>query len=231
MPAQTVIKLRRSTAAQWVTANPVLGSGEPGFESDTNKLKLGDGTSTWTALGYSSGGGGVAISDTAPTDTEATPLWWDSSDGTLYIYYDGFWVEAVTGIVGPTGATGASGVVAATSPVTYDAGTQTVGIDLSDYTPKTSTVSAKTSAYTLALGDKSNLITASGTFTITIPSATFSAGDRVDFVNIGAGVITFAGSGVTVNSVDDALTIDTQWAGATFFFTSASSGVLIGKLA
>jgi hypothetical protein len=91
----------------------VLGSGEPGFESDTNKLKLGDGTSTWTALGYSSGGGGVAISDTAPTDTEATPLWWDSSDGTLYIYYDGFWVEAVTGIVGPTGPAGQDGAVLA----------------------------------------------------------------------------------------------------------------------
>jgi hypothetical protein len=94
-----------------------------------------------------------------------------------------------------------------------------------------SEVSAKTSAYTLLATDKNNLITASGTFTITIPSATFAAGDRVDFVNIGTGVITFAGSGVTVNSVEAALTIDTQWAGATFFFTSASAGVLIGKLA
>jgi hypothetical protein len=92
-------------------------------------------------------------------------------------------------------------------------------------------VLAKTAAYTLLSSDTSNLITASGTFTITIPSATFSAGDRVDFINIGTGIITFAGSGVTVNSVDAALTIDTQWAGATFFFTSASAGVLIGKLA
>ena len=92
-------------------------------------------------------------------------------------------------------------------------------------------VTAKTSAYTLLATDKSNLITASGTFTITIPSATFSAGDRVDFINIGTGIITFAGSGVTVNSVDAALTIDTQWIGATFVFTSASAGILIGKLA
>lgn len=116
MPAQTVIKLRRSTAAQWATANPVLGSGEPGFESDTNKLKLGDGTSTWTALGYSSGGGGVAISDTAPTDTEATPLWWDSTDGTFYIYYDGFWIEAVTGSAGPAGSTGPTGSTGPAGP-------------------------------------------------------------------------------------------------------------------
>jgi len=95
----------------------------------------------------------------------------------------------------------------------------------------TQTVSAKTSAYTLLVTDKNNLITASGTFEIAIPSATFAAGDRVDFINIGTGVITFSGSGVTINSVDAALTIDTQWAGATFFFTSASAGVLIGKLA
>ena len=92
-------------------------------------------------------------------------------------------------------------------------------------------VNAKTGTYTLVAGDAGEFITADGTFTITIPSGTFSAGDRVDFVNIGAGVITFAGSGVTVNSVDAALTIDTQWAGATFFFTSSSVGVLIGKLA
>jgi hypothetical protein len=95
----------------------------------------------------------------------------------------------------------------------------------------TPAVNAKTANYTLVVGDRGEFITCSGTFTLTIPSATFSAGDRIDFVNIGTGVITFAGSGVTVNSVDAAVTIDTQWAGATFFFTSASAGVLVGKLA
>lgn len=98
--------------------------------------------------------------------------------------------------------------------------------------PETTTeVIAKTSSYTLISSDRNNLITASGTFGIAIPSATFAAGDRVDFINIGTGIITFSGSGVTVNSVDAALTIDTQWAAATFFFTSASAGVLVGKLA
>ena len=79
--------------------------------------------------------------------------------------------------------------------------------------------------------DSGTMSRCDGTFTLTIPSATFAAGDRVDFVNIGTGVITFAGSGVTVNSVDAAVTIDTQWAGATFFFTSSTAGVLIGRLA
>jgi hypothetical protein len=100
--------------------------------------------------------------------------------------------------------------------------------DLAKLTPN---VNAKSANYTLVVEDRGEFITCDGTFTITIPSATFSAGDRVDFVNIGTGVITFAGSGVTVNSIDAAVTIDTQWAGATFFFTSASAGVLIGRLA
>jgi hypothetical protein len=95
----------------------------------------------------------------------------------------------------------------------------------------TPAVNAKTANYTLAIGDRGEFITCSGTFTLTIPSATFSAGDRIDFVNIGTGVITIAGSGVTVNSIDSLLTIVTQWAGATFFFTSSSAGVLIGRLA
>lgn len=46
------IKLRRGTAAQWTSANPVLAQGEAGFETDTYKLKIGNGTSTWNALTY-----------------------------------------------------------------------------------------------------------------------------------------------------------------------------------
>jgi hypothetical protein len=129
MPAQTVIKLRRDTAANWTSVDPILAAGEAGFESDSNKLKIGDGTSTWSQLSYASGGGGVAIDDTAPTDTEATPLWWDTASGTLYIYYDNYWVEAVVGVVGPQGPAGVDGVAAATLPLTYDPGTSTVGLD------------------------------------------------------------------------------------------------------
>jgi hypothetical protein len=52
MPAKTVIQLRQGTAAQWTSANPVLATGEPGFETDTNKFKLGDGTTAWASLAY-----------------------------------------------------------------------------------------------------------------------------------------------------------------------------------
>lgn len=42
------IQLRRDTAANWVSANPVLRAGEIGIETDTLKFKIGNG-STWTA--------------------------------------------------------------------------------------------------------------------------------------------------------------------------------------
>jgi len=52
---------RRDTAANWTAANPVLGAGEIGVESDTNTFKMGDGTTAWASLDYFSGGGGSEI--------------------------------------------------------------------------------------------------------------------------------------------------------------------------
>lgn len=52
MPAQTVIKLRRDTAANWTSTNPVLSLGEPGLETDTGRFKFGDGVTDWANLGY-----------------------------------------------------------------------------------------------------------------------------------------------------------------------------------
>ena len=46
------IQVRRGTASQWSTTNPVLAAGEMGVETDTNKFKFGNGTATWSALSY-----------------------------------------------------------------------------------------------------------------------------------------------------------------------------------
>ena len=48
----TQIKLRRDTSANFTSANPVLGVGEPAYETDTKKLKIGDGTTAYTQLEY-----------------------------------------------------------------------------------------------------------------------------------------------------------------------------------
>lgn len=46
------IQLRRSTAAAWSAANPILKAGEAGYEIDTRRLKIGDGATAWTMLPY-----------------------------------------------------------------------------------------------------------------------------------------------------------------------------------
>jgi len=46
------IQIRRDTAANWTSVNPTLAQGELGVETDTNKFKVGDGSTAWTGLGY-----------------------------------------------------------------------------------------------------------------------------------------------------------------------------------
>ena len=56
-----IIQLRRDTAANWTSANPVLAQGELGVETDTDKIKVGDGSTAWTSLGYLIDTGGYAL--------------------------------------------------------------------------------------------------------------------------------------------------------------------------
>ena len=46
--------IKRNTAANWTSKNPVLGAGEMGIETDTRKIKFGDGVAAWNSLGYAS---------------------------------------------------------------------------------------------------------------------------------------------------------------------------------
>lgn len=52
----TKIQLRRDTAANWSTNNPTPSAGEPCFETDTGKLKIGDGATAYNNLAYQGGG-------------------------------------------------------------------------------------------------------------------------------------------------------------------------------
>lgn len=93
----TQIQLRRGTASAWTTANPVLAVGEMGLETDTGKFKVGNGSSTWTALVYSSGPAGPtgATGLTGPTGLTGST----GATGPT----------GLTGSAGPTGAAGANG--------------------------------------------------------------------------------------------------------------------------
>jgi hypothetical protein len=70
----------------------VLSSGEIGFESDTGKFKIGDGTLEWLELKYA-GSGGATISETAPEDPDQGALWYNSTSGITSVYVDSEWIE------------------------------------------------------------------------------------------------------------------------------------------
>ena len=52
MEREYTMKFKRATGARWVQLNPILGDGEPGYEMDTGKIKVGDGVTPWTTLDY-----------------------------------------------------------------------------------------------------------------------------------------------------------------------------------
>lgn len=74
----TTIQLRRDTETRWTDVNPVLASGEPGWDTTNSELRVGNGTDVWADLAVISTGGaalttipcvvGVACSDEATTD-------------------------------------------------------------------------------------------------------------------------------------------------------------------
>lgn len=80
------------------------------------------------AVDASAGSASIEVSDTAPADPTPNMLWWDSSSGVLYIYYDNFWVEAVANVL-----SGEAININAESPLSYDPETATLSIDLSAY--------------------------------------------------------------------------------------------------
>jgi hypothetical protein len=57
------IRLRRDTSTNWSLNNPVLKVGEPGYEKDTRKLKIGDGITSWNSLPYFNSGATIDSED------------------------------------------------------------------------------------------------------------------------------------------------------------------------
>ena len=48
----SIIQIRRDTASNWSSANPTLAQGELGLETDTLKVKAGDGSTAWNSASY-----------------------------------------------------------------------------------------------------------------------------------------------------------------------------------
>jgi hypothetical protein len=67
----TRMQQRRGTASEWTAENPVLASGEFGFETDTSKFKIGDGINAWSALNHFSDASAILGAAPAALDTLA----------------------------------------------------------------------------------------------------------------------------------------------------------------
>lgn len=74
------IQFRRNTASYWTVHNPTLAVGEPVFETNSGKFKIGDGTTAWVSLPYAGGDAAGALlaalnlSDLANAATARTNL-------------------------------------------------------------------------------------------------------------------------------------------------------------
>jgi len=70
-------RVNTKTAATWTSENPVLAEGEVGHESDTGKIKVGNGSTAWSSLSYTS-----ATADTASATNFTSALQVNGSDVT-----------------------------------------------------------------------------------------------------------------------------------------------------
>lgn len=83
------IQLRRGSAANWSSTNPILAQGELGYELDTGKFKIGNGVNAWNTLGYTFGNTLSGLADVAASNPSA---------GSLLVYQTSInkWVASTT---------------------------------------------------------------------------------------------------------------------------------------
>lgn len=129
-------------------------------------------------------------------------------------------VQGVQGDAGPRGLkgdTGLQGIQGATGSAGADA-------------TLTQPIVDKSANYTIVAGDKFKLIRSTGSaITITIANV-LAVGEGIDFIQDGAGQITFAASGVSLSSADSLLKTAKQYAGATVHCVASGQYRLIGNL-
>jgi hypothetical protein len=254
------IQIRRGTAAAWTSANPTLAAGEFAIETDTDKYKIGDGSTAWTSLGYSSLPSNVLpLTGGAMTGAITTNSTFDGRD----VAADGVTADAALPRTGGamTGAITTNSTFDGVDIATRDAvltsttttanaalpkagGTLTGAVTGTDatFTGTTTTyvdvVSETGTSHTFALSDAGKYIHctgAGGNITITMPSdatTAFPIGTQMLFsCPHASNKITFAaGSSAVVTSFEDKLTLKGPDGVAGVLKWTTNSWLLFGPL-
>ena len=137
-----IIQLRRDTAANWTSVDPTLAHGEMGWEIDTGKVKIGDGTTEWTSLPY---GGIVGPQGPQGPQGDEGPQGPVGDTGP----------KGDTGDTGPKGDTGDTGPAGPTGqgvPSGGTAGQAITKIDGTNYNTQWSTLPAASTSIVLTSG-------------------------------------------------------------------------------
>jgi hypothetical protein len=202
MAVVTQIQIRRGTASQWTSTNPTLASGEQGYETDTGKMKIGNGSTAWNSLGYAiTGAVGTVTSITAGTGLSGGTI---TTTGTIAIDST---VATLTGSQTLTNKTLTTPIISSISnsgTVTLPTGSVTLAslTGTETFTNKTLTdakinlgFDAETASYTAVLANSSQVVTmdnaSANTFSIpTNASVAFPIGTQINVLQIGAGQTT-----------------------------------------
>jgi hypothetical protein len=203
----SVIQIKRGTASAWTSANTVLAAGEVGFETDTKKMKVGDGSTAWTSLAYTATDGDITAV------VAGTGLSGGSTSGSATLAIDTSVVVDKTTAQTLTNKTLTAPIISSisnTGTVTLPTSTDTlVGRDTTDtLTNKTLTTpnlndpkinlafDAQTgTTYTTILNDNGQVITMNNASanTLSIPtnaSVAYPVGTQINVLQIGAGQTT-----------------------------------------
>jgi hypothetical protein len=200
----TRMQQRRGTAAQWTSSNsgdgPILNAGEIGWESDTNKFKIGDGVSSWTSLTYF---------------VDAT----DVIASSLGAYLQDSDVGAASGVVGLDASknaivTGSSIIIEGATDNAYET-TLTVTDPTADRT-----ITFPNATGTVVLSDGSGNITVSGDLTVSGTTTTINS----TTINATTGIIF---EGATADAFETTLTVTDPTADRTVTFQDATGTVVL----
>jgi hypothetical protein len=200
----TRMQQRRGTATQWTSSNagdgPILNAGEIGWESDTNKFKIGDGVSYWSALTYF---------------VDAT----DVIASSLGAYLQDSDVGAASGVVGLNASknaivTGSSIIIEGATDNAYE-----TTLTVTDPTAAR-TITFPDATGTVVLSDGSGNVTVSGDLTVSGTTTTINS----TTINATTGIIF---EGATADAFETTLTVTDPTADRTVTFQDATGTVVL----